>query len=204
MRDVFSSKKVLAGIVAAVLLVFVVTGALPIVTQVYAADPTPTVPAKPARVGGRAGDPAWLAFQLQREQIALTTQQDNINRVGDVASAVQSLIDEEKAAGKETAALAAALTSFNLQIKAAQAPHDNAVTTLDAKAGFDANGKVTDAIQGRQTLKTAAQSMADARRMIRQTTTDLRTAFRQFIQANRPANTSRTASAAAQPAQAGQ
>ena len=206
MNRVCCSRTILAGIILGLLLAVIVTGVLPSAAPAYAADPTstPTAPFKPGKLGkgGRSGDkvvdPARLEFHLKREQIALTAQQERINRMGEIAAAVQSLIDAEKSAGKNTSGLEAALAAFKQQITAAQAPHDNAKSILDAKAGFDANGAVTDATQARQTLKTAAQSLKDAHQIISQATKDLRKTYREYIQTNRPIKTGQTTAQAGQ------
>jgi hypothetical protein len=180
MRSIFSDHRILAGIVVALLLAVVVTGVLPTTTPAYADDTTPVAPKK---ANGQGAAPVWLEFQLKRAQIAFQAQTDNMARMNDEVAAVQSLINALAAEGKETGDLQAALNAFQGQIKAAQGPHDNAGAVLNAKAGFDAGGAVTDAAQARQTVRDAAGSMADAARINGEARKDLRSAVREFVKA---------------------
>jgi hypothetical protein len=180
MRNNVVGKRIVAAIAVAVLLVIVVTG-------IFRVSPASAAKATPSpNSAGVQGNPTWLAFQLKREQIALSAQQDRLTRMGDVAVAVQSLINSAKAEGKDPSGLQSALDAFHQQIQSAQIPHSSAKSILDAKAGFDSNGQVADATEARQTLKSAAQSMRDAHQIIGPATKALRWSFRAFIQANRP------------------
>jgi hypothetical protein len=180
MRKTLSGKGIFAGIIIALLLAAVVTVVLPATAPAYADDATPVAPKK---ANGQGAAPAWLEFQLKRAQIAFRAQTDNMARMNDETAAVQSLINALAAGGKDTGGLQAALTAFQGQIKAAQAPHDNAGAVLNTKAGFDANGVVTDAAQARQTVQDAARSMADAARVNGQARKDLRVAVREYVKA---------------------
>ena len=100
-----------------------------------------------------AGEGKGLEKAFQYEQQWLSRQQERLSRAGEFAAKVQAFIDEQKAKGKDTAALEAALVAFNQQVAAAQGEHDNAASILSAHAGFDENGQVTNREAARETVK---------------------------------------------------
>lgn len=193
MRQVFLRRGLPPILIVAVLGAIALVGILPVQASPAHASEATIASRSVQLFAGRRGNNAWLALQLRRERIALDAQQNRLDRMSDVAAAVETFISDEKAASRDTSALEAALTAFNLQIKAAQAPHDNARSILKNPAGFDSNGKVTDATQAVETLRSAAQSLRDAHRIIRQATIDLRQAFKDFVKANKPNKTGDTA-----------
>lgn len=127
-----------------------------------------------------------LEYALKMEQLRLTGQQNHLDQAREGAALAKSFIDELKARGKDTSTIEAALNDFNTQIDAAQAAHDEAKQILDAKAGFDANGKVTDPEQARETLQSARKAMEEAGQILQQALKEFRQAMREFRQANRP------------------
>ncbi len=122
----------------------------------------------------------------QREQQWLSTQQNNLNRLNSVADKVQQFITTQQGKGKDVSALQTALATFKSQITMAQASHATAANVLSTHLGFDANGKVTDAAQARQTLLDARQSLRDAHNVMRQAVLDLHRAIRAWRRANQP------------------
>jgi hypothetical protein len=66
----------------------------------------------------------------------------------------------------------------------AQTAHAAAGTILDAKSGFDANGKVTDRTAAQETIRSAAQSLRQAHLTITDATLNLRLAVQTFRQSN--------------------
>lgn len=128
----------------------------------------------------------WLEYGLKQEQLWLTGQQDRLDLTRQYTANVQSLLNELSAQGKDTSKIQAALNTFNSQLEAAQSAHDQAKQILDAKAGFDANGKVTDPEQALETLQSARKSLEEARQILQQAAQDFRQAIQEFRQANRP------------------
>jgi len=146
------------------------------------------IPAAQAAAPGKAGlgQNTRLEFQLQRLQLALQGQQLRLDMSRTIITQSQAWIDALKADGKDTSALQSALDAFSGQVQATQSTHDKAKSVLDAKAGFDASGKVVDADQARQTVKDARQAMKDAHEIIRDASDAFRDAVRAFRQANKP------------------
>ncbi len=178
MKQLSTGMKTFLGLIGGLTLwamVLVGGGAMP-TSIAYAATPQPQ------------RDYIGLEYALKREQLRLTGQQDRLDLARQGTDDVQSLIDELNGQGKDTAKIQAALDTFKTQIEAAQAAHDEASQILDAKAGFDVNGKVTDAEQARETLQSARQALEEARKILQQASQDFRQAMREFRQDNRPTN----------------
>jgi galactokinase len=167
-------QRTIAGLSVSGLVLAGVMAAIP-ATAAYAAPSTP--PAQPQRN-------ERLEQAYQREQEWLGTQQDNLNRLISVAGKVQQFITTQQNTGKDVSALQTALATFKSQIATAQASHATAGNVLNTHLGFDANGKVIDAAQARQTLLDARQSLYDAHRVMRQAVLDLHRAIRTWRQAN--------------------
>jgi len=140
----------------------------------YADDGTAAAP------GGKALEKAY-----QRELKWLSIQQEHLNKAGEFTGKVQTFIDEQKAKGKDTSALEAALAAFNQQVAAAQGEHDNAASILSAHAGFDENGQVTNREAARETVKSAHEALANARKTLWQAERELRKALKDWRQANK-------------------
>ncbi len=150
-------------------------------TSVSAAPGTP-----PAQGQAQQTRLERLEQAYRREQAWLNKQQDNLNKMKSVADKVQQFITTQQGQGKDVAALQAALAAFQSQITTAQASHTTAANILSTHLGFDANGKVNEAVQARQTLLDARQSLRDAHLVMRQAVLDLHRAIRTWRQANSP------------------
>ena len=142
--------------------------------------------AEPPAKTDRVANTTRLENVYQRELNWLNQQQQNLDRTDQLVSRIQTYIANQQAAGKDVTALRAALATFQQQIATAQTSHQTAASILNTHTGFDANGHVTDAAQARQTLIAGHQSLADARRVLRQAILDLHRALRNWRLANRP------------------
>ncbi len=177
MKQLNSGLKKLWGLIGGLAIGVMLTAgtlALP-ASPAYAAAPTP-----------QAERGLYLEYLLQRQQLWLTGQQNHLDQAREFVAITQPFIDELKAKGKDTSALETALANLNSQIQAAQVSHDTAKQILETKAGFDANGKVTDPEQARETLQSARQSMLEAHQTLKQAIQDFRQVAREFRQANKP------------------
>src|SRR5574341_1353521 len=121
---------------------------------------------------------------LLRPQKGLSLQQTHLEATSQIVSKVQDYIANQKAKGKDTSSLEAALATFQSQIATAQISHDAAANILNTHAGFDDDGKVTNPDQARQTLISARQSLADAHNILRQAERDLRQAVKDYRDQN--------------------
>lgn len=150
----------------------------------FAQTPPPPAGADGAQEAARHQE--RLERLLQRELDWLEGQTNHLARAGEAVARTQEFIDKAKAEGKDTSGLEAALEAFRAGLAEAQAAHDQAQAGLEARAGFDAAGKVTDPQAARQTVAEAGQALRRAHFTLRQAEIDLRQAVREFRRANRP------------------
>ncbi len=171
-------QRLIAGLSVGGLVLAGVVAAVP-ASAALAAPATP--PAQGQLAQTREGR---LERAYQREQQWLSTQQDNLNKMNGAADKVQQFITTQQGKGKDVTALQDALATFKAQITAAQSSHTVAVNVLNTHLGFDASGKVTNAVQARQTVLDALQALRDAHNVMRQAVTDLHRAVRAWRLAN--------------------
>lgn len=172
----WGKKTLLGGITALAVWMMILVGAWSSPTPaVYAATPVPQEKAK-----------ILLEFMLQRQLLGLTGQQQHLDLARQNITITQSFLDQLKNTGEDVSALQTALDTFATQIEAAQTSHDATKQILDAKTGFDTNGKVTDVAQARDTLKNARESMQESSKILRQAVKEFRQAMQAFRQAHNP------------------
>ncbi len=138
-----------------------------------------------AREFRTVGRDLGLSDRLARLQKELGGEQKRLDQANKTAINIQSLIDKQKANGKDTSKVEAALGSFKTAITSAQGSLDSARTTLEAKAGFDSNGKVTDPTQARDTMNAVAKAFRQLNQTLRQAGKDLQQAIKDFRAANK-------------------
>jgi len=118
----------------------------------------PTTP-KPAN--------AALARTYKLEQNRLRLQDVRLKNADQHAGKLDQLIAKLKAKGQETTVLEQAVAAFRTDIAHARAEWQAAEAILATHAGFDNDGKVTNADQARATLKDAHNHMQQARTIAR-------------------------------------
>ncbi len=125
----------------------------------------------------------WDAFRstvlekaFTAEQNRLGVQQANLDKTNTLVTRVQSLIDNAKAKGEDTSALESALATFQSQVGNARSAHATAASILSTHAGFNPNGKVTDATAAKQTVLDARQALQNAATQMTQAVQDLKSA----------------------------
>lgn len=150
------------------------------ISPAFAQDTTPPVNAT-QRAENRD---TRLANTYQRLLNWEDRQALNLERAAEVAGKAQTYIDEQKAAGRDTSGLEAALANFNTARSAAQADHAAAAAVLVSHAGFDDAGAVTDNNAARQTVIDAGQSLATARITLATARLEMRVALADFREAN--------------------
>lgn len=154
-------------------------GAIP-AGPVFAA-PEPPAATAPAQVQGER-----LERLLKREQRRLEYEQRRLAHANERAGRIQQRIDTLKSQGKDTAKLEAALANFKKAIATAQTHFDTAKRILDAKAGFDANGKVTNVDQARTTLRDTARAERQFSLTVRKAVRELLRELREYLRGNAP------------------
>ncbi|MCB0166915.1 MAG: hypothetical protein KDI79_21995 [Anaerolineae bacterium] len=126
-----------------------------------------------------------LEYGLKRALLRLDALGDRIENMTSAADLAEEYIQDEKDAGNDTTDMEAALADLRAKIVEAQANFDEAAQALDAKAGYDADGQVTDPQQARETLETANRAFQDANQALRIGAQDLRQAVRDYRQNKR-------------------
>jgi type IV secretory pathway VirB10-like protein len=117
-----------------------------------------------------------LALILQREENVSQRQQLHLTKASQVASKAQDLISKAQAKGVNVDDLVKALADFNAKLADAQKAHDQAVSILNAKNGFDSSGNVTDRQAAHQTLMDARDNLRQAHLSLANGVLTLRTA----------------------------
>lgn len=181
--------KVLLNLVlaAAIALMGVLGTSAPIA---YAQQGTPTPGGPRATAGAKIAE--FNKEMYERAQNMLKSLQQIINKANQAANKTQEWIDEVKAKGVNTSEAEAALATFKTQIAAAQASYDSAKATLDAHAGYDNNGNVTDREQARQTILTVGKNVRDAHKTLVKATIDFQKTMRDLLKKYRESNRTAT------------
>jgi hypothetical protein len=173
--------RILSMIVIASLVVGAVALAFPAIVKAQGTNP----PAQPAGQSQQTKQVDRLEKAYQRELKALDAQAKRLAAADDRVQKFSERIANLKSQGKDVSALEKALNDFKDVLKAARASHDSAAAILRTRAGFDANGKVTDAQQAKDTVQEAAKLLRQARQDLRPAVRDLAQAVRQYIKDNR-------------------
>ncbi|MBI5053060.1 MAG: hypothetical protein HZC38_11125 [Chloroflexi bacterium] len=145
----------------------------------YAQQGTPMPGGPRATAGAKLAE--FNKEMYDRAQSVLKSLQQIIDKANQAANKTQEWIDEVKAKGVNTSEAEAALATFKTQIAAAQASYDSAKATLDAHAGFDNNGNVTDRELARQTILAVGKSVRDARQTLTKATVDFQKTMRDLL-----------------------
>ncbi|MFN8595999.1 MAG: hypothetical protein U0559_07430 [Anaerolineae bacterium] len=168
------NRKLGRSVIVSVLVVGVALAAI------WAALPVTIASAAELNQGGVA-----LENLLKREQIVLNNQQERLTLSQQAVEKAQQWLADLQAEGKDVAALQAALSAFQNGLAQAQTSFNTAKQALDAHAGFDASGKVTNAAQALKTLVDAGRAERQFHLTITQATLDFRAAVRAYLQANK-------------------
>jgi hypothetical protein len=130
-------------------------------------------------------DGARLENLLKREQILLSNQQERLNLANQIIAKADQWIADLKNRGKDTAGLETALATYKSRVAEAQTYLDTAKGVLDARAGFDADGKVTNRTDALKTVVEAGHLQRQFHLAITQATVDFRAAVLAYRQANK-------------------
>lgn len=103
---------------------------------------------------------------------------------------IQQLIDRVAQNGKDVSTLQAALDAFKKAVDDAKPLYESAQSIIDSHTGFDANGKVTDTEQAKETVRAMGEKLKEIKDAMGGTGNALRDAIRAFREANpRPEKT---------------
>lgn len=171
-------------IVLLMLVVALILAALPVTNaSAQGLGQTPQPPVDEARLSNERLEKIWARLQHVYER-----EGRMMNRAGELTARIQTLIEKMNANGKDTAALQSALDAFEQAVEEAKPLYTEIEAIINAHAGFDAEGKVTDREQAIATLKDLAGKMKELRQTVGETGKALREAIKAFRKANKPAN----------------
>jgi hypothetical protein len=98
----------------------------------------------------------------------------------------QGMIDKAAEKGKDVSALQAALDAYAAALEGARPQYEALGEVIAAHAGFDADGKVTDAEAAQATVKDVREQMKAMKESMGGTFKALREAIKAFREANKP------------------
>ncbi len=108
---------------------------------------------------------------------ALESAEDSVDKAND-------RLAELETAGKEVDMLEEAVAAFETLFEQAQADQQAALALVDAHAGFDLNGRVTDLAEARETVKAVEPFLSSARENIIDALQTITNAMREFRDTN--------------------
>lgn len=169
------------SILTALMLVLVLA-AFPLTSAFAAPAADPSTPPADGKDSSPLIERLWM-----RETRAVERIGQRLDRAPTMIKKTQTLIDKAKANGKDVTALQAALNAYSQAIKDADPMHEKAQSIVNKHAGFDADGKVTDREQARQTLKDLGAQLKELHQQVGEPGKALRAAIQAFREANKPA-----------------
>jgi len=143
-------------------------------------DPTDP-PADETRLSDERLERAWARLQRVYER-----QGRMLDRADEMAERIQGLIDRMNENGKDTAALQAALDTYEEALKDAHPVYESAKGILNSHQGFDADSEVTDREKAVETIKELRDKLHEIRQIVGEPGKALREAIKAFRKANRP------------------
>jgi DNA repair exonuclease SbcCD ATPase subunit len=162
--------------------------AVPASTVFAAGAQDPTTPPG-GQVSNERLEQAWARARGRYERIG-----SFLDRSDEMIARAEEILTKLEAQGKDTSALETALANFETALEKVKPIHESAGAIIAAHAGFDENGKVTDAAQAQQTLKDLHAKFQEAKEAMDGAGKALREAIRAFRDANRPPQSSSDAS----------
>lgn len=192
MKTISRTRKTLWTAASSLLVVAMTTAAFVAVpaAPAYADEGAPPAPERSRDRGAR------LEQVFEREKDWLGRQSDNLGKAGAASEKLSGLIEKAKANGVDVSSLEAALATFEGQIAEAEQQHEEAAAIIDAHAGFNGGGKVTDQAQALETVKSAGGALRGAAQTMKEAGQGLREAVKAWREAHpRPQPTAEPAGA---------
>lgn len=172
-----SNKWLLAGILALLSIV-----ALPIPGVFASAGNDPTIPPAQGEITNEQLEKIWARELKVYDRLGRFFDNSDI-----LIDKAQSLIDKAAKHGKDLSAVQAALDAFAAAIKDAHPTYESAKGIINSHKGFDQNGKVTDPVLARETIRGLGDQLKEIKQSMGGTGRALHEAIKAFREANRPA-----------------
>ena len=167
--------KLLTGTIAVAMLA---VGAFA-VPATYAEGGTPPTPTP--KPGEKLKETAekYLSKQFERVQKNLAEFKTHLDKANQVVTKAQETIAEAKSKGKDTTKAEAALATYKAELVKAQASYDATKKIVDAHAGFDASGNVTDIKTAKDTVLDSSKALREGQKILAKATQALQKAVRE-------------------------
>jgi hypothetical protein len=178
MKTMLFKKMILVALVAALAL-----AAFPLTGVSAAAPGDDTLP--PAQ--GQALSNERLEKVWHRMQTRAGRLDKFFAKSGDLADKAGKMIARLKEAGESTTELEAALKAYESAVKQAKPIHESSRGIVTSHKGFDANGKVIDAAQARETIKEFGKKLGDIHKAMNGTGKALIELMKSIREAHKPA-----------------
>jgi pyruvate/2-oxoglutarate dehydrogenase complex dihydrolipoamide acyltransferase (E2) component len=157
--------------------------ALPVRSAFAAGDPDPSTPPEEMPVSNERLERLWAREIRVFERLGKA-----FDRSDAMVEKIQSLIDQASQNGKDASAVQAALDAFEAAVNQAEPLYQSAQDVISSHKGFDENGKVTEPVLARETVKELGLKLKEVKATLGGTGKALREAIKAFREANhRPA-----------------
>jgi uncharacterized coiled-coil DUF342 family protein len=142
MKTMLFKKTILTALIAALIL-----AALPLTGVSAAGQADPTPPAQ-GQISNERLENIWARMNRRYERLGRMFEKSD-----GLVERANAMIERLKEAGESTAELEAALAAYESAVKAAHPIYESCNGIVNSHKGFDADGKVTDAEQARETIQ---------------------------------------------------
>jgi chromosome segregation ATPase len=177
MKTMLFKKTILTALIAALLL-----AALPL-TGVSAAGQTDPTPPAQGQISNERLEKVWARMNRRYERLGRIFEKSD-----GLVERVNALIERLKEAGESTAELEAALAAYEDAVKQAHPIYESCNGIVNSHKGFDADGKVTDAEQARETIKELGAKFDEIKTAMNGTGKALIELLKSIREAHKPAN----------------
>jgi hypothetical protein len=174
-------KSIFNKIILAVMTAALVFAAFP-VTSAYAQDENPPADGK---LTNEKLEKIWARELKVYERLGKV-----FNDIDDTITIFQARIDRAAKNGKDVTSLQPALDAFEAALKKSKPMYDSTSGLVSAHAGFDANGKVTDAEKAKSTVQEMRDKLKEVKDAMGGTGKALHEAMKAFRETNKPTGTS--------------
>ena len=167
-------KNIFAKTMTAFLVVALALAAIP-ASSAFAADEDPPAPTNEKL------EKAWARVLKLYERTGKAFEDTDAH-----IAKFQGMIDKAAENGRDVSDLQAALDAYEAALTSTRPQYEALGTVISAHAGFDAEGKVTDAEQAKATLTETRDQMKAVKESMGETFKALREAIKAFREENKP------------------
>jgi uncharacterized protein YaaR (DUF327 family) len=177
MKTMLFKKTILTALIAAI-----IVAALPL-TGVSAAGQTDPTPPAQGQISNERLEKVWARMNRRYERLGRIFEKSD-----GLVERVNAMIERLKEAGESTAELEAALAAYEDAVKQAHPIYESCNGIVNSHKGFDADGKVTDAEQAKETIKELGAKFGEIKTAMNGTGKTLIELLKSIREAHKPAD----------------